>query len=67
MWSPMAKIYERRSGWVSELWAVSEDHEGNRVEALLEIDDPHPRWLDAWLRAGEALCRVPERPGEVRR
>jgi len=60
MTSPLVKIYERASGWVAELWAVSEDNAGNRTEALLEIDGDHPRWLDAFERAEEAVRRALE-------
>jgi len=63
--SPLVKIYERPSGWVAELWAVSEDPDGNREEALVEIDCGHPRWLDAFERGGEALRRALEK--EARR
>ena len=65
--SPLVKIYERASGWVAELWAVSEDDAGNRTEALLEIDGDHPRWLDAFERAGDALRRALQQHEESRR
>lgn len=64
--SPMVKIYERAAGWMTELWAVSEDGEGVREEALLESYGPYQRCLEAWLRAGESLRRALEKAGDGR-
>jgi len=64
--SPMVKIYERASGWVAELWAVSDDGDDVREEALLEIYACHPRLLDAIERAESALRRAVDKDGGSR-
>jgi len=64
--SPMVRVYERAAGWMTELWAASQDGDGAREEALLEQHGPYPRWLDAWLKAGEAMRRAVDKDGGSR-